>query len=66
MANKAPSHVPAKTAFDFEALEISVSKLLLDPNNYRFLDRKKFKKKAANVGPEHGGRVLGCLFPSGA
>lgn len=34
--------------FDFEAHDISVSKLLLDPNNYRFLDRKKFKKKAAN------------------
>jgi hypothetical protein len=39
---------PAKAPFDFEAQDISVSKLLLDPNNYRFLDRKKFKKKAAN------------------
>ncbi len=35
-------------AFDFDTQDISVSKLLLDPNNYRFLDRKKFKKKAAN------------------
>jgi hypothetical protein len=34
--------------FEFDAQEINVSKLLLDPNNYRFLDRKKFKKKAAN------------------
>jgi len=39
---------PAKAPFDFEAQDISVFKLLLDPNNYRFLDRKKFKKKAAN------------------
>jgi len=38
----------AKAPFDFEAQDISVSKLLLDPNNYRFLDRKKFKMKAAN------------------
>ena len=48
MANKAPSQAPAKTAFDFEAQDIAVAKLLLDPNNYRFLDRKRFKKKAAN------------------
>ena len=33
--------------FESEARNIAVSKLLLDPNNYRFLDRKKFKKKAA-------------------
>src|SRR5579863_2524454 len=33
--------------FDSEPKDIAVSKLLLDPNNYRFLDRKKFKKKAA-------------------
>jgi hypothetical protein len=39
---------PVKAPFDFEAQDISVSKLLLDPNNYRFLDRKKFKKKSAN------------------
>jgi hypothetical protein len=38
----------AKAPFAFQAQDISVSKLLLDPNNYRFLDRKKFKKKAAN------------------
>jgi hypothetical protein len=38
----------AATPFDFEAQDISVSKLLLDPNNYRFLDRKKFKKRSAN------------------
>ena len=37
----------AKTPFESEAREISLSKLLLDPNNYRFLDRKKFKKKAS-------------------
>src|ERR1700694_3530048 len=38
----------ARAPFEFEAQDISVSRLLLDPNNYRFLDRKKFKKKAAN------------------
>lgn len=36
-----------KAPFDFEPQDIELSKLLLDPNNYRFLDRKKFKKKAA-------------------
>jgi hypothetical protein len=35
------------TVFDFEAQEIRVDRLLLDPNNYRFLDRRKFKKKVA-------------------
>jgi ParB-like chromosome segregation protein Spo0J len=35
-----------EAAFDFEGRDIRVDKLLLDPNNYRFLDRKKFKKKA--------------------
>src|ERR1035437_3040755 len=48
MKNKSAGQPPTKTTFDFEAQDISVSKLLLDPNNYRFLDRKKFKKKAAN------------------
>jgi ParB-like chromosome segregation protein Spo0J len=43
-----PSGIDAKTSFEFEPLDISISKLLLDPNNYRFLDGKKFKKKAAN------------------
>jgi ParB-like chromosome segregation protein Spo0J len=38
----------ARAPFEFEGQDISVSKLLLDPNNYRFLDRKKFKKKATN------------------
>jgi hypothetical protein len=38
----------AKAPFDFDAQDIDLSKLLLDPNNYRFLDRRKFKKKAAN------------------
>jgi ParB-like chromosome segregation protein Spo0J len=33
--------------FDFEPRQIGLSKLLLDPNNYRFFDRRKFKKKAA-------------------
>jgi len=36
----------ASTAFESETKDIELSKLLLDPNNYRFLDRKKFKKKA--------------------
>jgi ParB-like chromosome segregation protein Spo0J len=35
------------TVFDFQAQEVRVDRLLLDPNNYRFLDRRKFKKKAA-------------------
>jgi len=35
------------TGFDFQAAEIRVDRLLLDPNNYRFLDRKKFKKKVS-------------------
>ena len=48
MAKKSAGQVAAKARFDFEAEDISVSKLLLDPNNYRFLDRKKFKRKAAN------------------
>jgi hypothetical protein len=38
----------AKTPFEFTPQDIPVSKLLLDPNNYRFLDRKKFKRKATN------------------
>ena len=38
----------ANKPFDFLGQDISISKLLLDPNNYRFLDRKTFKKKAAN------------------
>jgi hypothetical protein len=46
MAKEAISQ--AKWSFDFDAEDISVAKLLLDPNNYRFLDRKTFKKKAAN------------------
>lgn len=51
MAKKVLSQVPAtdkQAPFEFEGEDISVSKLLLDPNNYRFLDRKKFKKKATN------------------
>ena len=50
MAKKLPSKTSAGTQapFEFEGQDIVVSKLLLDPNNYRFLDRKKFKKKAAN------------------
>jgi hypothetical protein len=43
----APLKKSTKTPFEFEAREIDLPKLLLDPNNYRFLDRKKFKKKAA-------------------
>ncbi|MGZ4849744.1 MAG: hypothetical protein ACXV2D_09710 [Halobacteriota archaeon] len=46
-ATKVLANSTAST-FAFEAKNIAVSKLLLDPNNYRFLDRKKFKKKAAN------------------
>jgi hypothetical protein len=37
----------SKASFDFEAEDIAVSSLLLDPNNYSFLDRRKFKKGAA-------------------
>jgi hypothetical protein len=38
----------AKAPFAFTAQDVRISRLLLDPNNYRFLDRRKFKKKAAN------------------
>lgn len=51
MARKKVSQpqVPETTApFEFEAQDIHITKMLLDPNNYRFLDRKKFKRKAAN------------------
>ena len=51
MPKISPRHTAAaetQAPFEFEGQDISVSKLLLDPNNYRFLDRKKFKKKAAN------------------
>jgi hypothetical protein len=37
----------SKPSFDSEPKDIRLSKLLLDPNNYRFLDRRKFKKKAS-------------------
>lgn len=52
MAMRLPNQIisrksAAKAPFEFEARDIVLSKLLLDPNNYRFLDRKKFKKKAA-------------------
>ena len=49
MEKKAPSKTAEATApFEFESQDIGVPKLLLDPNNYRFLDRRKFKKKATN------------------
>lgn len=34
-------------AFTFDAKELALDTLLLDPNNYRFLNGKKFKKKVA-------------------
>lgn len=43
-----PQEKKASAPFEFDAKNISISKLLLDPNNYRFLDRRKFKKKAFN------------------
>jgi DNA invertase Pin-like site-specific DNA recombinase len=51
MTKKPSSQAPmadAKAPFEFESQDIPVARLLLDPNNYRFFDRKKFKKKAAN------------------
>jgi hypothetical protein len=48
MTKQRTSQSVTKSTFEFEAQDISVSKLLLDPNNYRFLDRRKFKRKAAN------------------
>jgi hypothetical protein len=36
-----------KSPFEFRPQDIQLDKLLLDPNNYRFLDRKKFKRKVA-------------------
>lgn len=38
----------AVSAFDFKADEVPLKNLLLDPNNYRFWDHKKFKKKVNN------------------
>lgn len=35
-------------AFDFDAQVLPLSHLLLDPNNYRFWDHKKFKRKVNN------------------
>lgn len=48
MALRAPkTEATSNAAFKFEPQDIPIAKLLLDPNNYRFLDRRKFKKKAA-------------------
>jgi hypothetical protein len=38
----------AVSPFSFSTADINLEKLLLDPNNYRFLDRKNFKKKVIN------------------
>jgi hypothetical protein len=48
--NKKPTSMKGDTiaSFGFKPDDININKLLLDPNNYRFLDRKKFKKKAGN------------------
>ncbi|MCX4170688.1 MULTISPECIES: hypothetical protein [Paraburkholderia] len=44
--NVAPSGVVAASGvFNFDTVDLPLTKLLLDPNNYRFLDHKKFKKK---------------------
>lgn len=52
MSPKPRFPVPPKKApnapFESEPKDLDVSKLFLDPNNYRFLDRRKFKKKAAS------------------
>lgn len=40
--------VEALGAFHFDELDVPLAKLLLDPNNYRFWDHKKFKKKVVN------------------
>jgi DNA modification methylase len=42
---KAAAKNPPAKHFDFDTRDIPIEKLLLDPNNYRFLDRAKFKKK---------------------
>ena len=39
------SRQTANAAFQFDSKDISIDKLLLDPNNYRFLDTRKFKKR---------------------
>jgi hypothetical protein len=38
---------PRPSPFEFQAQDIRIDKLLLDPNNYRFLDKRKFKRKVA-------------------
>jgi len=44
----ATSSKVAKTSvspFEFQSVDVPIAKILLDPNNYRFWDQKKFKKK---------------------
>ena len=35
------------SAFQFDSKDIDIDKMLLDPNNYRFLDVRKFKKRVS-------------------
>lgn len=42
-----PPIVDSAPPFAFETKDVPLTKLLLDPNNYRFLDHKKFKKKVS-------------------
>jgi hypothetical protein len=39
---------PASSPFQFTAEELPVTRLLLDPNNYRFWDHRRFKRKVSN------------------
>ena len=44
----APATPPSAATMKFESEDIKISDLLLDPNNYRFLDNKDFKRKPEN------------------
>lgn len=38
----------SSSPFQFKGEDVPLNKLLLDPNNYRFLDRRGFKRRATN------------------
>ena len=61
LSDQAASH-KTEAPFDFQPQDIGISKLLLDPNNYRFLDRRKFKKKATTRFHEDSVQRATCEF----
>ncbi|SHM61578.1 hypothetical protein SAMN02787076_01716 [Rhizobacter sp. OV335] len=45
MASSSKTANTTTSPFDFQSADVAIEKILLDPNNYRFWDQKKFKKK---------------------